>query len=255
MLHYKYCCCITEILLQCIAFSKCSQFFVTKWTEHRLHPFVTIRIKINGFTAVSDNFVFKWGSPSQPIDSQALKLIVKKRRFKSTIHLWNGHLKTPQQPSMALLLMLTAGQNIIVVAWKWLNLVHILSAKANTYTRWLCVGGLKLHLNRTFRNKKRSIKRPIGDDVCVVVLTDRGVVSRTNFSSDCGSFHVCPSGCLALPYTTVSFIFTLNHAFFTLYLALFPIWSPERLEILRSGIAVVSLCTASQCSHGLPGSR
>lgn len=118
--------------------------------------------------------------------------------------------------------MLTAGQYVIVVAWKWLNPVHILSAKANTYTRWLCVGGLKLHPNRTFRNKKRSIKRPIGDEVCVVVLTDQGVVSRTNFSSDHGSFHVCPSGCLALRYTTVSFIFLRWIMPFSLPLSLFP---------------------------------
>ncbi len=75
--------------------------------------------------------------------------------------------------------MLTAGHNVIVAAWKWLNPVHILPAKANTSSRvcWLCVGGLKLRPNRTFRKKKRSIKMALWDDVCMVVWTGRGITS------------------------------------------------------------------------------
>lgn len=74
--------------------------------------------------------------------------------------------------------MLTAGHNVIVVVWKWLNPVHILPAKANTNGQvcWLCVGGLKLRPNRTFRKKKWSIKMPLRDDVCMVVWTGRGIV-------------------------------------------------------------------------------
>lgn len=166
--------------------------------------------------------------------------------------------------------MLTVGQNIVVVAWKWLNPIHILPAKANTNARvcLLCLGGLKLRPNITFRKKKRSIKRLIRDDVCGGVWTDQGIDSHTNFGSDHGKSCVCPSGCLALPYTTVSFIFALNHAFFTPDLALFPRPVPwfgplrdegrdtERFNPTIWDCCYVFVCAVSQYSqYDLPGSK